>query len=98
MHLLSAAGAGYRRTSGGTEFGGRLAMAEALQVEQQHRIALAAREGRDSVSDPAGQVGGLRDLVPTDHPWVSRCTSGNQRGARNALITLPAWPGSRRPA
>jgi hypothetical protein len=66
--VFGGADEGQSRGGFGAEFGGRLAMAEALQIGQQDRVALAARECRDGVSDPAG---GMRIVIAGGHGKIA---------------------------
>ena len=45
------------------QFRGHLAVAEALQVEQEHRVPLAVGQAGDRGPDPGREVGQFRELV-----------------------------------
>jgi hypothetical protein len=60
-----------------TEFGGNLSMAEPLQVEQQHRLALAGREVGDGVTDSLSEHGGLGDLLRSG-TWIGEVAAGKR--------------------
>jgi hypothetical protein len=79
---------GLHRTEADTEFGGDLAVAEPLQVEQQHSLTLAWREVGDGASDSLRQHGGLGHLLRPGR-WISE-VNADQRADPASLLEQPS--------